>query len=67
MQRRVEHDLYYIDNWSFLLDVKIILLTLFPKDPTRTPTNSADRELRGGSNEFYLDSKITAFSVAPRR
>ena len=31
MQRRVEHDLYYIDNWSFLLDLKIILLTLFSR------------------------------------
>lgn len=31
MQRRVEHDLYYIDNWSFLLDLQIILLTLFSK------------------------------------
>jgi Undecaprenyl-phosphate glucose phosphotransferase len=31
MQRRVEHDLYYIDNWTFLLDIKIILLTLFSK------------------------------------
>lgn len=31
MQRRVEHDLYYIDNWSFLLDIKIILLTLLSK------------------------------------
>ena len=31
MQRRVECDLYYIDNWSFLLDIKIILMTLFSK------------------------------------
>jgi Undecaprenyl-phosphate glucose phosphotransferase len=31
MQRRFECDLYYIDNWSFLLDVKIILMTLFSK------------------------------------
>jgi Undecaprenyl-phosphate glucose phosphotransferase len=31
MQRRVELDLYYIDNWSFLLDMKIILLTLLSK------------------------------------
>jgi Undecaprenyl-phosphate glucose phosphotransferase len=31
MQQRVEHDLYYIDNWSFLLDMKIILLTLLSK------------------------------------
>lgn len=31
MQQRIEHDLYYIDNWSFLLDLKIVLLTLFSK------------------------------------
>ncbi len=31
MQRRVEHDLYYIDNWSFMLDLQIILLTVFSK------------------------------------
>ena len=31
MQRRFECDLYYIDNWSFLLDIKIILMTLFSK------------------------------------
>ena len=31
MQQRVEHDLYYIDNWSFLLDIKIILLTFLSK------------------------------------
>jgi Undecaprenyl-phosphate glucose phosphotransferase len=31
MQRRVEFDLYYIDNWSFVLDIKIILMTLVSK------------------------------------
>jgi Undecaprenyl-phosphate glucose phosphotransferase len=31
MQRRVECDLYYIDNWSFMLDLKIILMTIFSK------------------------------------
>ncbi len=31
MQQRVQLDLYYIDNWSFLLDMKIILLTLLSK------------------------------------
>lgn len=29
MQSRVEHDLWYIDNWSVWLDVKIIFLTVF--------------------------------------
>ncbi|MEW5962386.1 MAG: exopolysaccharide biosynthesis polyprenyl glycosylphosphotransferase [Pseudomonadota bacterium] len=27
MSRRVEHDLYYVDNWSLMLDVYIVLLT----------------------------------------
>jgi Undecaprenyl-phosphate glucose phosphotransferase len=31
MKRRIEFDLYYIDNWSFLLDLKIIVMTLFTR------------------------------------
>lgn len=31
MQQRVQHDLYYVDNWTFLFDIKIILLTLLSK------------------------------------
>ncbi|WP_249157901.1 exopolysaccharide biosynthesis polyprenyl glycosylphosphotransferase [Bradyrhizobium jicamae] len=27
MQKRVEFDLFYIDNWSFYLDIKIVVLT----------------------------------------
>ncbi|MNJ78353.1 UDP-glucose:undecaprenyl-phosphate glucose-1-phosphate transferase [compost metagenome] len=29
MQKRVEYDLWYIDNWSLGLDFKIILMTIF--------------------------------------
>lgn len=29
MENRVEHDIWYIENWSFLLDLKIIWLTVF--------------------------------------
>jgi Undecaprenyl-phosphate glucose phosphotransferase len=29
MQKRIEYDLFYIDNWSLLFDLKIIILTLF--------------------------------------
>ena len=29
LEKRIEYDLYYIQNWSLLLDVKILLLTLY--------------------------------------
>lgn len=29
MHRRVEHDLFYIDNWSMLFDLRILLKTVF--------------------------------------
>jgi Undecaprenyl-phosphate glucose phosphotransferase len=31
MRQRVEYDLHYIDNWSFLFDMKIIVMTIFSK------------------------------------
>jgi lipopolysaccharide/colanic/teichoic acid biosynthesis glycosyltransferase len=31
MRQRIEYDLHYVDNWSFLFDVKIIMMTLFSK------------------------------------
>lgn len=27
--KRIEHDLYYIENWSLMLDIKILLLTIW--------------------------------------
>jgi len=35
IQQRVEHDLYYIDNWSLLFDVKILLFTMFSRNAYR--------------------------------
>jgi Undecaprenyl-phosphate glucose phosphotransferase len=31
MRQRIEHDIYYIDNWSFLFDIKIIMMTVVAK------------------------------------
>jgi Undecaprenyl-phosphate glucose phosphotransferase len=35
MRKRVEHDLYYIDNWSLLFDVRIMLMTIFSRGSYR--------------------------------
>ena len=35
IRRRIEYDLYYVENWSFLLDMKIILITLCSKKALR--------------------------------
>ena len=29
IRKRIEHDIYYIENWSFWFDVKIIIMTFF--------------------------------------
>lgn len=29
IEKRIEHDLYYIENWSFMFDIKIVFLTVF--------------------------------------
>ena len=29
MQRRVQYDIYYVDNWSLFFDLKILFLTFF--------------------------------------
>ena len=29
IRKRIEHDLYYIENWNVLFDVKILLMTVF--------------------------------------
>jgi putative colanic acid biosynthesis UDP-glucose lipid carrier transferase len=28
-RKRIEHDIWYIENWSFRLDIEIILLTIW--------------------------------------
>ena len=29
IRKRIEHDLYYIENWTIGLDIKILFLTVF--------------------------------------
>ena len=36
-----QYDLYYIENWSLLLDLKILCLTLFRGFTNRMPTSGA--------------------------
>jgi lipopolysaccharide/colanic/teichoic acid biosynthesis glycosyltransferase len=32
---RIEHDLFYIDNWTLLLDLRILFLTVFSRKAYR--------------------------------
>jgi len=32
MEKRVEYDMFYLENWTFLWDIRIILLTLVGKN-----------------------------------
>jgi lipopolysaccharide/colanic/teichoic acid biosynthesis glycosyltransferase len=43
MRRRVEYDLYYVENWSFLLDMKIILMTLCSRSAYASTEWTSDR------------------------
>jgi Undecaprenyl-phosphate glucose phosphotransferase len=49
LEDRIEHDLYYIENWSLLLDLKILVLTAFRgfSDP-RSWGAEANESLCGG-------------------
>jgi lipopolysaccharide/colanic/teichoic acid biosynthesis glycosyltransferase len=29
IEKRIEHDLYYIENWTFAFDLRIVFLTVF--------------------------------------
>jgi putative colanic acid biosynthesis UDP-glucose lipid carrier transferase len=48
IQERLEHDLYYIQKWSFWLDLRILAMTLLglgrSARPDRTARADADRD-----------------------
>ena len=43
IEERVKHDIYYMENWTFGLDIKIIWLTLFGRK-TQKNSISANRD-----------------------
>ena len=62
IEKRIEYDLYYIENWSVALDLKIMWLTLLKGFFHSTPTELLDRSTSGllqlpeGSHEEYESS-----------
>ena len=57
IQRRVEHDLYYIENWSILLDLYILAITPIALVRTRTP-------IEGGRSSVSRGREPEAHSAA---
>ena len=43
MAKRVEYDLFYIRNWTFLLDIKIIWQTLFKDKSSEIPVEATNK------------------------
>ena len=37
IQGRIEHDIYYIENWTLLFDIKILFMTVFKFSNNETP------------------------------
>jgi len=37
-EQRINEDLHYVENWSLLLDIKVIMMTAFSQKP-----NASDR------------------------
>ncbi len=47
IQQRLRYDLYYIENWSHWLDLKIIIMTFFTPKRPRRPRLLRDQSIRG--------------------
>ena len=57
IQKRIEYDLYYIENWSLMLDLKILLRTALGAFSRRTPTSPLRSRRR---RERWLCASSTA-------
>jgi undecaprenyl-phosphate galactose phosphotransferase/putative colanic acid biosynthesis UDP-glucose lipid carrier transferase len=56
MEKRVEHDIWYIENWSFFLDIKIIFLTI--KDMFNGLSNHIENSRKSNTDEEIIGKKL---------
>jgi hypothetical protein len=56
MEKRVEHDIWYIENWSFFLDIKIIFLTI--KDMFNGLSNHIENSRKSNTDEGIVGKKL---------
>jgi lipopolysaccharide/colanic/teichoic acid biosynthesis glycosyltransferase len=62
MRRRVECDLYYIDNWPILLDIRIVMMTLFS---TAVYSNAFER--RAAARRAHYGTNLSSELVSIRK
>lgn len=63
MENRVEHDIWYIENWSFLLDIKIIFLTI--KDMFNGLTNYHENSNKSINDQSLMHKKLPIRLMQP--
>lgn len=64
VKQRLRYDLYYIENWSLWLDIKILMLT-FIKPARRRPRMLRDQSTRSLTKLANLEEAESADAAAP--
>ncbi len=60
IDQRIQYDLYYIENWSWWLDLKIVILTLFRHDDREAAEGAAARKGQENSRSSAMKKAAQA-------
>jgi len=64
MEKRVEYDMFYVDNWSFYLDLQIMWYTVFKMKKIKMPLIESEfRESVSKENRIMDDARVVPEDV----